>query len=477
MRIRSRLALFIGQTIYRLGGRRLRKRGWPGLVSQWIDPGILEELTSRLVVNIVCGSSGATTTGALIAHGLRGMGLNTIVNEPDALSKKDLITTLLMKRDETHAVLVTALTDVAEVVEASQPDVLTVTTLSFDRTLDRGMIDKVVMDMKRVLSDAHPSLVLCSDDALVSSISINTAKDSQSKRVREQTFFYAEAPYRMSTTTGDNWRTPYRTSHCPLCSRELIYDAVSSGSAGLYHCSNCGFRNPRVDLYYQVDDSFLTINWQRSGLTAGASTLRRESRFQFRGDLAARYAAASIATLHRLLPAADLVKIQNIVCSFRPQFTQQEYYGENNHRLIIQVTGEVYSLGERLEQVMQDSSVDAVVIWLSHPPRTPVDNSWIWDIDFGQIIFPPECQIILTGEDAPLLQLAMLQQGADMSAISLVTETDELLHAVKALTSKSPTESCFYLLADHYALRTMPKLLESMGYKKRRVEKRQVAGS
>lgn len=467
MRIRSRLALFIGRIISLLGGQGLRNLGWPGRVSRWIDPNILEELAGSLVINVVTGSNGAVTTGALTAHGLRSLDLDCMINSPEGQSRDAIITMLLKKRNQTHAILVTALKDVAEVIAAVPADVLTVTTLSLDQTLDRGMIDKVLGDVKKALTGRKPSLVLCSDDPLVSSISIDNVQDDQDDGDEEQTFFYAEAPYRMQKTTEDALKSPYRTSHCPLCSRELIYDAVGTGGVGLYHCTNCGFRNPRVDLYYQMQENWLTVKWLRSGLNPGAPTLRRESRFHIRGDLTARYAAAALGTLHRLLPAADPVKLQNAVCSYRPQFTQHDYIFEQSKRAIVQVVSEMHSMDERLEMISREEKAYAAVIRLSNPPRVAVDNSWIWDIDYSRITFPENCRIILTGEDAPLLWLSLLQQEIDTSGIQLLTDKQKLSDELGRLTEEAEAGGSLYIFTDPHAIRPFKKMLVELGYRRR----------
>ena len=464
MRIRLSLAILIGKWLYFLSSPSIRHRGWPGRISRFIYPAVLEALTRRLVVNVVSGSTGAQTTGVLIAQGLRSQGLDCLLNPADQDSLDQVITQLLTKKKETHAVLVTRLTDVADVIRATRPDVLTLTTLSIDESLDRGMIGNVRENINLAITEVEPTLVLSSDDPLVSSLNADNRKGDDELPADEQAFFYAESRHRLTPVTESALKSPYRATHCPLCSRELVYEAIGTGGVGIYLCSNCGFRNPPVDLYYHMQDDWLTIQWNRRGLAPGSASLRRETRFRMRGKYAARYAAAALGTLHRLLPAAGIHDLQDTTTAYQPLFNHRSYRSETGQLLQLHLVSELHTLTERLDLVNYDDSCQVTVIWLSHPRGRSHDYSWIWDLDVNQVSFPAGSQVILTGDDAPLLWLTFLQQDYDMRQMDLITETNELYVHLRLLTEQAAQDATIYLYTNVDARSSVELFLEQMDY-------------
>ncbi|HKD75934.1 MAG TPA: Mur ligase family protein, partial [Ktedonobacterales bacterium] len=247
---RSRLttALAAGKLAGNMG-RFLRLGGGtnlPGEVARKIDPHVLRKVIGASVAHkiVVCGSNGKTTTCRMLAALTQTAGQRIAQNRTGS----NLLGGVVAVAVNGASVFgnIDAETIIFEIDEATTrltvpdigPDVVIINNLFRDQ-LDRYgeiyAVASVLETMIRALP-AQATVILNADDPMVASF----APDARAKRL-----YFGLNTEDVGTPTPEHASDSIR---CPRCRHDLIYDRAYISHMGNYHCPECSFARPPLDI-------------------------------------------------------------------------------------------------------------------------------------------------------------------------------------------------------------------------------------
>lgn len=455
MSFRLSFAKGVGRLTHLLTGWIPPIRHWSGAVARWLAPNILSALTSKLETTLVAGHSGTSATVSFITHGLMSSGLRVLNNDLNSRNLDGLISHLLFQKEATHAVLQIDPAYLPQILSVIHPSVLVITNLIMDQSMDKGQVDRLKHQLVDLLEEINVHLVIPADDPLLAAIASEHIQEDGSMIQDFRPLYYSENKRRFRPVEPKRILSPYRTSHCPRCTRELTYTHYGALGTGRYSCHNCGFKNPPADLIYQSSKSRLTIQWTQSSVLPGQDGLRLESSYDLQGELTARYVAASLAALHRILPYEDVRHLQAALSTYAPEKGQQERFEIANRELLLQVVPQVQSLNEHLELALEDPLCLGIVIWLSSDVRSLDDLSPVWDIDMTVLTRASGLQLIIGGKSSEYFQLAMHQQFIDTPEPEVIPDPYLVIERIESLIQEIPENGRIYLYPDPSSLKLL----------------------
>lgn len=253
------LGLYGGKAA-RLGLRLLRRQGsyLPGMVSDKLDPGFLENLPKPDRILAVTGTNGKTTTSNMMLDILSDLETNVVNNSMGSNTKYGILAALSQNVDlagRKRSDL--AILEVDErwtpfVFPSVKPDILIITNLYQDSYKRNAHTDFIRDTIERGLP-AGTKLVQ-NADCLIS---------SQIGRDHERVFF-SIAPLEGEKESRDSRLKDIR--YCPECGTELTWDFVRYHHLGRAHCPRCGFTNQKAKYTVtKVDAAARTVHVDEAG--------------------------------------------------------------------------------------------------------------------------------------------------------------------------------------------------------------------
>ena len=255
-RVRDRLAFIIGKAI--LAGMRLfGKDGYhvPGQIAHDISRTTLNFIDKPTNVIFVSGTSGKSTTTALVRHILttagRRVAFNTESNTQPGIISALLRNTSVFNRTKADALVLEVAEEAIRKISAIvKPQYLLLTNIQKD-TFQVNLSPNYVYDMVASAIDDSTTLIVNNDDPRVLSLGAG----------RDGTVTYGVAPNRY---TRDPDLSQYAvTQPCSLCQGKIAYDYTNIPSIGKFHCMQCGFGSRETPDYlaadYDLDLETITI--------------------------------------------------------------------------------------------------------------------------------------------------------------------------------------------------------------------------
>jgi UDP-N-acetylmuramyl tripeptide synthase len=398
-----RLGMAVAAAKLTTAGLRRTGRGGgtaaPGLVADYLDPGILRKVGERLPrgVIVVAGTNGKTTTSRMIADMLEADGARVIHNRSGSNLIRGVAAAFAEQtswRGQPVGDVGVVETDEAafgEIVDRVRPQVILLTNLFRDQ-LDRyGELDAVARKWSVALArlPETTTLVVNADDPTLAEIT----RDIPARRI---TFGMDERRYVLE-------RLPHAADSavCRRCGADLEYSALYVSHLGAWRCPRCTAARPPLDVkgeeirLLDVDSLEICIS------SGGATAVRYEAGVP---GMYNAYNVLATAAVGLALGVAPEVS-QRALAAFRSAFGRIERVEVAGRSITLVLAKNPVGFNEVLRMLTMSTGGLTVptMIVINDRHADGRDVSWLWDVDFE-----------LLGEgDAPLTTAGI--RGSDMA--------------------------------------------------------------
>lgn len=257
MKIKSLVAITAGKIGY-MGIKMLKRQGshTPGAIAEKIDASILKTIPKPSKIMAVTGTNGKTTTANLIIDLLKTMNIETMNNQKGSnigpgvktpfvlnynpITKKNKYDVGVLEVDELWSTYL--LPDI-------KPDSLTVVNFFQDSYERNAYPDFIFNRVKKGIT--HPlTLILNALDPISNRLDVPSVK---------KIFFLVDNIFNVESNKYSNIEGFH---YCPNCHHQITYDFKFYHQMGLYHCDQCGYKNPEANyrvVHYNEDTNRLNI--------------------------------------------------------------------------------------------------------------------------------------------------------------------------------------------------------------------------
>ncbi len=440
--------------IVRWGLRHIAHRpaaNLPGSVGLAIDPHLIADLRDRMRAGsiVVVGTNGKTTVTNLVADVLERAGMSVACNRTGANLKSGVAATLLHSRGADWGVFECDELWSAKVLPDLQPTYMVLLNLFRDQ-LDRcGEIDRIQdAIVSGLVASPETVLIYNADDPLCTWVARRVAQERGADR--SVTFGVADSMGLVQNNVAD-------ATICQACSHMLEYAFRQYGQLGSYACPACDFARP--DLAFQAQDVTLhargldlRIRWDDGGVpsTAGLSASLSGSYMAY--NLLAVFAAA---TLCGCTPA----QVQSAVRAFDPKNGRLQEYRLDGRRVLLNLAKNPTGFNQNLRIVGTDEGPRVVAFFINDREGDGRDVSWIWDIDFEELLSQPNIQAVFAGgERRHDLRVRLKYAGVSAELVDGVEEVFARAGEIPGVSA----DAAVYAIANYTALPPVHAALDRM---------------
>lgn len=454
-RLQLELALSAGK-LAGSTGRLLRLGGgtsFPGLVARRIDPGVLRKTVGASHAHkiVVSGSNGKTTTCRMIAAIAQAGGRRVLQNRSGSNLIQGVTTTAVHGADLLGRmpadVLILEIDEAVlrHVVAEIEPDTVVITNIFRDQ-LDRfGELYAVAGALETIVRGlpAGATAVLNGDDPLIA----NFAPDARCKRL----YFglnAGEAGHDAPEHGADSIR-------CVRCQHDLDYGRVYISHLGSFHCPNCGYRRPLLDVSVnrveaaEAGAAILTVETPRGPLDVSLPLPGLHNVYN---------AAAALAT--GIAMGLQGPTLAGALGGLRPAFGRLEEIEADGHRVVLSIVKNPISYNTTLRTILQQPGQRYVLAAHSNSPVDGEDFAWLWDVDLEELA--PRVAAVVTG-GAKAEDIALRYKYAGVPE-PLVQAVPDLAAALDAALARVPAGETLYILAGYSQTRDLRRIMEQRGW-------------
>ncbi len=454
-RLRSWAVAASAYVIARVAGtlsRRLGRGGGtslPGkLLLRW-RPQAIRELAVHLSDGaiVVSATNGKTTTTRLIGSCARAGGHRLVTNPSGANLVSGVATALLAERDaRTPANLGLFEVDEAAlpaVAEQLQPRIVLLMNLFRDQ-LDRyGELEELATRWRVMLESLPPdtTVILNADDPAVAALG-----DSHPGAL----YFGIDDP----TPALPALPHAADSKRCRRCEAPLVYDIVYLGHLGHWRCAECGWSRPTptiratrvaVDGLHGIDVEIATPQGHVS------------TRIALPGLHNAYNATAAVAVASSLGIAPDL--IAGALATSQAAFGRAERLRIDGVETLLLLVKNPAGANETVRTVLLDPEPLDLLIALNDRTADGRDVSWIWDVDYEEVI-PRLRMLTLTGDRAYDLALRFRYAGLESDRMRIAPDLEA---AVDQAVAATPPGRPLYMLPTYTAMLDLREILVKRG--------------
>lgn len=410
---------------------------WPGEIALRIDPLFVRHMTARISLHyiLIVGTNGKTTTAALIAHGLKKMGKQTVRNPEGANLLNGVASTLV--KNSSFAGMVSADYAIFEldenafsqVIEQIQnPDAVLFLNLFRDQ-LDRyGEVHTIATRWQQALStlkDSQTTLIINGDDPRLVYMG---------KRTSLPTVYFGAAK---EDKTPKDVPHDVDSVHCPACGSKLIYFAMSYSHLGDYACRQCGFSAPE--------------RWT-DAVAPVAGLVGMYNRYNIR---------AAISALH-VMYKIDYNEARLLLDGFSPAFGRQESITALGVKWLIILSKNPAGFNQSvaaLGEILKGEKTDIAIILNDRIPDG-TDVSWIWDVEFEKVY--QHAKTVMVSGDRTYDMAIRMETADEMQKENKTTLSAEpnLKRALSVLAKNHTGESPIVVLATYTGMLEVRKQLK-----------------
>lgn len=327
---------------------------WPGHIALKLNNSFIKDILShsKTKVVIVAGTNGKTTTGRLITSIIRENNKSYLQNKAGANLINGLASTLIKgssitgKLNKDYLIFEADENALPDVVQQTNADYIICLNLFRDQ-LDRyGEIDSIAKRWHEAIENLNSktTLILNADDPQIAYLSNN----SKAKHL----FFGLSEKGKETTSHGAD------STHCPKCGTKLDFANVSFSHLGSWGCSNCGLKRPKLNVSslekFPLVGTYNKYNALAAALFAKAEKISEDT-------------------------------IKKSYTNFTPAFGRQEKTSYKGKNVQLFLSKNPTSFNESLETIKSLGGRNILIILNNRIPDG-LDVSWIWDINFEDIL-------------------------------------------------------------------------------------------
>jgi UDP-N-acetylmuramyl tripeptide synthase len=417
----------------------------PGLVADYIDPGLLRKVGERLPrgVIVVAGTNGKTTTSRMIADMLEADGARVVHNRSGSNLVRGVAaafaeqTSWRGRPDGDVGVVETDEAAFTEIIDRVQPRVILLNNLFRDQ-LDRyGELDSVARRWSAALDrlPATTTVVVNADDPTLAEITRNTPARRVTFGLLERRYVLESLPHAADSAV------------CRRCGADLEYSALYLSHLGAWRCPRCTAARPSLDVrgdeirLVDVDSLEICIspaNGDSVRYTAGVPGMYNA------------YNVLATAAVGHVMGIAPEV-ISGAMASFRSAFGRIERVEVAGRTITLALVKNPVGFNEVLRMLTMATGGLTVptMIVINDRHADGRDVSWLWDVDFE----------LLADGASPLTTAGI--RGSDMAnrlkyagvAADRITALDaDPGAAIDAFVASLPEGGRGYILATYTAM-------------------------
>jgi UDP-N-acetylmuramyl tripeptide synthase len=412
----------------------------PGRLLLGMQPDAIERLAAALPQGAVAisATNGKTTT-AKMAASILSPPLRLCRNAAGANLSSGVASALLAGRDAELGLFEVDEAALATVAPALRPRAVVLGNLFRDQ-LDRyGELELIGARWRDTAArlGAGSALVCNADDPLVASI----GRDHQPRM-----WFGLDDPAlalsAMQHASDSKW--------CVRCGGRYAYDAVYLGHLGAWHCPACGDARPPLDVAAR--------EVRAEGLDAVSFRLDAGDR-----SMPVRLPLPGLYNVYNALAAAalclqlgcDLERVRDGLEAFSAAFGRFERVRMAGGEAVLLLIKNPAGGNEVIRTLAAGSGPTTMLLALNDRIADGRDISWIWDVDFEQLV-PQIGRAVCTGTRAAEMGMRLKYAGLDPSAIVVDPDPSAALAAIAG-------EPRSYLLATYTAMLDLRRRLADQG--------------
>lgn len=424
--MRNSLLISLGKTTAAVSKVLNKGNGstWPGHIALTANKNFIKHIlkNSKTKIIFVAGTNGKTTTASLINTLLTQAGYKTFQNNSGANLLNGIASTMLL-----HSSLSGTLNydfGIFEIdentlplaIQEATPDYMILLNLFRDQ-LDRyGEVNTIAAKWKAALSNLPKtsSIILNADDPQIAYLGNNLS---------DKTYYFGLDDKKLDQKQLSD---AVDSIYCPNCGNKLTYTTIYFSHLGIWSCSKCKEKRPKITLD--------TATYPLPGTYNRYNTL------------------AAVLTAQQI--GIEKSMIEKGLKNFSPAFGRQELIRKNGRMFQIFLSKNPTSFNESLRTVTQ---LGAKYLLLVLNDRIPDgrDVSWIWDVDFEKFL-TDTMHIRVSGDRAYDMALRLKYAHPAVKHI----DTHSLLdRAFPDIVKSIPEGETLYILPTYSAMLEVRKLL------------------
>ena len=414
----------------------------PGKLAFRLYPDILRCFEKKVKKEIIAvmGTNGKTTTNNLLADVLEKEGYCVACNRLGANMDEGAVVAFIEKCNLFGKINVDyACLEMDEgwaeyVFKMITPHKIVVTNLFRDQ-LDRyGEADTTVNFLKRAIALApKATLILNGDDPVTCAM----ARDFKNEKIY---FGIKDKEFEKS-------KSPNEGKLCPFCKNALAYKFYHFSQLGDYSCS-CGFCRPELNVNAKNVTLFPNLSFDIENI--GKITLSGRGKYNIYNIL-----AVATASLNSGVSFESLVSVTQ---NYKPQAGRLEKFTLLGKDVYLLLAKNPAGFNQSVETTVEDPTEKDVVIAVNDGLGDGKDISWLWDVDFEDLLVPDTKSLSLSGLRYADVGLRFKYAGVLESELTLSPDIKERLsELIKMGSGKS-----IYVLVNYTALFSTQKVLKEM---------------
>ena len=426
MTARTYCAFLIGRLISRISllGGFGSGITWAGEIALRIDPSIISSIRSHAdSIILVIGTNGKTTTASMIEHLLTKNGKMVIHNKSGANLRNGIVGTFITQynhrkfKTNCYAIFEVDEAEFPNIVQQLSPNIIIMLNLFRDQ-LDRyGEVNVVLEKWSKAIADLDKNahLIVNADDPAVSYISENS-------HLPELHYFGLSRPLMNSDSTLDTWAD---STYCSDCGNKLRYKHHFFSHLGDWCCTHCRRNRKKLDI--EGGSISLSLSGQYNQYNA----------------------AATLLTLNVL----GLSTKQDDLKDFKPAFGRQEQFRIHNRVIKIFLSKNPTGFNESIRTVLSLDNRPNLISALNDRIPDGTDVSWIWDVDFDQLVGFAK-NVICTGDRVWDMALRL-----EYTQYKNYIVEENLKRAIEIGLQKTKEGETLYILPTYSAMLEIRKIL------------------
>ena len=362
----------------------------PGIVGLKLDPRLICELRGRIHDGsfVVVGTNGKTTVTNLIADVLERAGRSVVCNRTGANLKSGVASALLHTRGADWGVIECDELWSAKVLPDLRPSYLVLLNLFRDQ-LDRcGEIDRIQDAIVAGLAGSpDTTLIYNADDPLCETIARRAAAEPARAASPASISFGVDGCMNLEQNLVAD------ATMCQSCCSMLAYGYRQYGQLGAYECPTCGFTRPPLTF------AGMDVCLHSHGLTFDIFDRETGHTSQLSTKLSGSYMVYNLLAVFAAAVQADCPPkvVQAAVNAFDPKNGRLQEYTVNGRRVLLNLAKNPTGFNQNLRIVGADQGPRAVAFFINDRDVDGHDISWIWDIDFEELLSQPNIQAVFAG--------------------------------------------------------------------------------
>ncbi|MDO8621302.1 MAG: Mur ligase family protein [Candidatus Levybacteria bacterium] len=404
---------------------------WPGHIALNANKNFIKDVLKnngrKLKIILVAGTNGKTTTTKLIRSILQENGKKIFENTSGANLLNGIASALISNADidgqidKDFAIFEIDENTLSLILkEITNPDFVIILNLFRDQ-LDRyGEVNAVSKRWADALKklDEKTTLILNADDPQVASLRLHL----EGVNVK----FFGLNDMNLATAKAQHAAD---STYCPNCEFKLSYSAIYYSHLGAWACLKCGNSRPKLNI--STSSVFPLLGIYNRYNTIAAILLAQEV-------------------------GINKNNIISALKDFQPAFGRQETLDINGKKVQIFLSKNPTSLNESLKTI-SDLKAENLLLVLNDRIPDGRDVSWIWDVDFEEIVSKFK-NITISGDRAYDMGLR-IKYAQSIIHDSLFIIQEDLEKAIAMSLEKTPKSETLYILPTYSAMLEVRKIL------------------